>query len=204
MKLIPIIQRIREKCPVFRDYVGGLAQWRGMDDLRYLQPEQLPVAWVIPASDSPTAPLSANGVRQDVTEGFSVYVAMSVEQSQRGEIAVDAMDEIRDGLMAALVGLRPYPEKGYGPIYYAGGSEIYLKNDALLVMRYTFASARQFHSGIARGDVLTAQDDELSNLPPLERIFADVDVYPPDGRPEAGMDLQLEGGAGEDGDTEAR
>lgn len=204
MKLIPIIQRIREKCPEFRDYVGGLAQWRGMDDLRYLQPEQLPVAWVIPASDSPSAPLSANGVRQDITEGFSVYVAMSVEQSQRGELAVDALDEIRDDLMAALVGLRPYPEKGYGPIYYAGGSEIYLKNDGLLVMRYTFASARQFHSGIGRGEVLTAQDDELINLPPLKEIFADVDVFPPDGQPEAGMDLKLKGGAGEDGDTEAR
>lgn len=203
MKLIPVIQRLREKCPEFREYVGGLAQWRGMDDLRYINGEQLPVAWVIPASDSPSAPLSSNGVRQDITEGFSVYVAMNVEQSQRGELAVDAMDEIRDALMLALVGLRPYPDKGYGPIYYAGGSEIYLKNDALLVMRFTFASVRQFHSGIARGEVLTAQDDELLNLPPLKRIFADVDVYPPDGRPEAGMDLKLDGGTVEDGDTEA-
>ena len=174
MKLIPIIMQLRKHCPELREHVGGLAQWRGLDDLKHIAEKQLPVAWVIPAVDAASAPMSANSTRQDVTEGFSVIVATSVSDSPRGELAIDELQTLRASLFKALLGLRPEP--GMSAIYYISGGDILIKNSALLVTRYVFGSVRQLDTGLPRSEQLTAQDVELANLPALERIYADVSL----------------------------
>ena len=195
MKLIPIIMRLREKCPSFRSYVGGLAQWQGLDDLKHLAAQQLPAAWVIPAVDAASAPMSSNGCRQNITEGFIVIVASSVEASVRGELAVDALQDVKEELFQALIGLRPAP--GYEAIWYQSGGDILAKTGAVMVTRYVFGSVQQFDSGISRREMLTAQDDELMNLPPMNLVHVELDAQPADGRAEAVFEIdftKLQGG----------
>lgn len=189
MKLVPIIQRLRQQCPEFRNFVGGLAQWNGIDDLKHIVPKQLPVAWVIPAVDSASAPQSANGCRQSIIEGFVVIVAAPLHGSTRGELSADAMQDIKDSLLKALVGLRPAPF--YEAIYYQSGGDILAKTDVFLVERFVFGSVHQFDSGIRRGEALTAQDTELMSLSPLNLIHVDADLAPSDGRAEVVLEVDF-------------
>lgn len=118
MKLQPVIARIRTEVATFSNRVGGTAE------IPIVQAEfdalPVPHAFVMMLADDAGEPLSTTATVQRLTESFAVLVAVSNTTDRRGQSASDAMEDIRDALIAALVGWSPDADL-YDDIAYDGG-----------------------------------------------------------------------------------
>lgn len=180
MQLEPIIQALRERCPVFSDRVGGAAQFKLLPESTALQ---VPFAFVIPLDDSPEESRSQNSVRTNLKDSFAVVVALSNLTDEKGQAATSTVHGMRGVLWGALLGWQPGPD--YDGIVYDGGHLVQLDRSRLW---YQFEFAASMEIGPEDG----WQETGLGALPHFDGVDMNVDVIGPIASPLPGPDGRIE------------
>lgn len=204
MNLDSVIARIRLKCPSFSQRVAGAAEFAVLEPNAKVA---LPAAFVIPLDDQAGDQESMNRYRQGLTDRVAVVVVLDNSADRRGQAAVTTVHAVRAELWRALL-LWP-PGEEYDGLMYEGGRGLDL-NAAHLYYQFEFSAATEI------GVEDTAQPGMVEDLPRLETIRVSADVIDPmvdpnnvpgqnynpaqpnprtsgpDGRAEAGADIQLE------------
>lgn len=188
MKLEPIIQALRLRCPSFVGRVAGAAEWRGLPEKAALP---VPAAFVVPLDDNPDDNRSKTGYQQVVRETVAVIVALSNESDERGQGATVEMHDIRAELWRALLGWEPAED--YDGLQYEGG-QLLAMDRARIWFQFEFSAEMEI-GGTDLGNPETWQAQELAALPALEEVKFTLDAIDPrdpnvpgtgpDGRPEA-------------------
>lgn len=179
MKLGPIINALRLKCPSFESRVAGAAEFSKIDDSTVMN---LPCAFVVPLGETAEQPINQTDYRQTVEQNFSVIVYVSTETDERGLIAYDRIEELKLEVMKAICGWEPIDNAD--PISYAGASILSL-NKARLCVQLEFSILYDIVDNETRHGV------DLGELPNLEMVHVDVDLMFPDGLIEAQTDIKL-------------
>ena len=111
-----IIPRLRAQCPTFSNRIAGAADFAAAvtaDDVI------VPCAFVVSGGDSVDEnEIIGGGLVQDVTDRFSVIVCVSNAANERGQDGMEQLFDIRDELLAALLGWTP--DAAHGAVNYAG------------------------------------------------------------------------------------
>ena len=114
MRLDGIAARIANEVPALRK-VGVFVDLATAGDGMI----QTPAAYVLPEAEDATANAIIGGVAQQVTVSFAVLYAVRNVSDAAGEAALDDLETVRAGVMAALLGW----DCGTGiPIEYGGGA----------------------------------------------------------------------------------
>ncbi|WP_211109374.1 phage tail terminator protein [Azospirillum tabaci] len=189
MKLSPIIQRLRARCPAFANRVAGAADFKPIPEASNLT---VPAAYVLPLEDSAEAVKGQNEYEQDIRDAFAVVVVVSNRSDERGQAAADELDDLRAALWRALLGWCPTDRHGW--IEYEGGRVIHMDRARLY---YQF----DFGADLGISADMTGQGADLDALPALEGVHTTVDAIDPtdpnlaspgpDGRPEAEGDFTI-------------
>lgn len=204
MNLDSVITRIRQSCPSFSERVAGAAEFAALGPNAKVG---LPAAFVIPLDDQAGEQESMNRYRQKLTDRVAVVVVLDNSADRRGQAAAAGVHALRAELWRALL-LWP-PGEEYDGLMYEGGQGLDL-NPAHLYYQFEFSAATE----ISIED--TAQPGIVAGLPRLESVHVRADVIDPmvdpnnvpgqnynpaqpnprtsgpDGRTEAGADIQLE------------
>lgn len=175
-----IIEQLRALCPVFENRVAGAAEFKNLAENQALS---VPCAYVIPLDENVEGPGSLNAVRQNLTEGFAVVVALSNTIDEKGHAATVSLDAMRANIWRALLGWRPLSI--YNGIYYDGGSLLSVDRARLW---YQFEFAAQMQIGPSDG----WEEGFVAALPPLDSVGIDVDVIEPIAQPSPGPDGRIE------------
>lgn len=166
MKLDPIIQALRARCPSFSQRVGGAAQFRNLPENINLQ---VPAAFVVPLDDNPEPNRSQNGFRQTLKESFAVIVVLS-NADERGQSSANAVHDIRQELWQALLGWQITED--HDPIEYEGAALLEIDRARIW---YQFEFGTQFEIG----DEDTYQHSDLESKPDFEGVNLQVDIIDP-------------------------
>lgn len=144
MKPSLIIPRLRAELATLGNRVFGAAEFAAAFEERGAV--ALPAAFVVPAGDEDASgPLSApprgsgRPAAQTWVEAFDVIVAVDNTAAERGQDAAEAMEDLKEAILAALLGYRP--ATGLGPIIYSGG-ELMTIDRAELWWSFGFAVER--------------------------------------------------------------
>ena len=187
MKLAPIIDALRDRCPTFEARVFGLAEF---EDVLAAPETDLPACFVIPDSDDVISTAHLHVPQVELHENVALVAALP-QKDPRGQGAFDAVHEIRTEILAAILGWAP--DACTGPLIYAGGEPVH-SNRVRFMYRFEFYTR-------------TMIDAEFDGFqPPLEDLgevgfggdvidpAADPNLaYPgPDGRIEFGADVTIE------------
>jgi len=105
----------------FSNRVAGAAQFKLLPETAALP---TPCAFVIPLDDNPGDRQSENALRQDITDGFAVVVALSNQSDEKGQGSANNVRQVRRLLWSALLGWEPGTE--YEAIQYDGGQILQL------------------------------------------------------------------------------
>lgn len=185
MKLEPIIEALRQRCPILAGRVAGAAQFKLLPETGALQ---VPCAYVIPLDDAPGPQRSQNGIRQELQDSFAVVVALSNLPDEKGQGAANAYDDIRTQLFSALLGWPPQEE--YEAIEYEGGSILALDR-ARMWCQFEFSSMTELDEydgwqgpALAALPLFEGGTIKLDAIDPSDRNV--VPTPAPDGRIEAG------------------
>lgn len=182
MKLSTVVEQLRTKCPIFETRVAGAAEFRPLGEVAKLT---VPAAYVIPLHDNVGVNKSQTDYWQDVTDAFSVVVALDNRFDERGQTAsYDAVHDIRHLLFKALLGWSPAQEYTRG-VTYEGGVLLDM-NRALLYYKFDFSADME----ISETD--TQQWDDLNALPYLKTVYIDVDLIDPGSGPDKTIDFQVD------------
>lgn len=163
MKLATIIAQLRAHCPTFENRVGGAAEFAAARTSTALA---VPCAFVIPLDDNPERNTHANGLRQELIEAFGVAVAVSNELDEKGQGAVDKVDDLRTEIWAAL--LNWPPGENYDGLQYQAGTLVQIDRSRLWW---------QFEFG-ARTEI-TEEDGYTPAHPHFEGMTVNVDQIDP-------------------------
>jgi hypothetical protein len=187
-----IIEALRQRVPYFSNRVAGAAQFKLLPETAAMQ---VPCAFVIPLDDNPGEPQSQNALRQDVTDGFAVVVALSNVADEKGQGSVRSVRQVRRLLWSALLGWEPGEE--YEAIQYEGGQILQLDR-ARIWYQFEFSALTQLddddgwqgpaNAALPHFDGATVQVDVLD---PIRDSHVAGDG--PDGRIEAGFTLPKSG-----------
>lgn len=104
MKLSPIIVRLRSQVAALSNRVGGVAELEAAQRNEELA---VPHAFVYRLDDLAEEGDEVGMGTQAMSEAFGVLVVVSAAADDRGAAADDAMDDLRDALLAALKGWSP-------------------------------------------------------------------------------------------------
>ncbi|WP_415257663.1 hypothetical protein [Thauera phenylacetica] len=188
MKLDPIVQALRARCPSFAGRVAGAAEFKGLPESAALP---VPAAFVIPLDDNPSENRSQTGYRQALRESVAVVVALSNTADERGQASGNAVHDIRAELWKALLGWSPVED--CDGLEYEGG-QLLAMDRARLWYQFEFAADIEIGSDDV-GNPETWQAQELAALPMLEHVHFTLDAIDPrdpnvagtgpDGKPEA-------------------
>ncbi|MBU9866815.1 phage tail terminator protein [Rahnella aceris] len=180
MKLSLVVEQLRANCAVFEGRVGGAAEFKPLPDVAKLA---VPAAYVIPLHDTTGEQKSQTDYWQEVTDGFSVVVALNNQPDERGQTAsFDAYHQIRAFLFKTLLGWQPGEEYTFGIEY--GGGVLLDMNRALLYYKY------DFYATFELGEEDTWQWEDLKNLPWLKTVHVDVDLIDPSNGPDGNIEFQ--------------
>lgn len=177
MHLEPIIQALRQRCPVFASRVGGAAEYVAAQASTSMA---MPHAFVIPLDDRPSESITENTNRQPLIDSFGVVVVVSNGVDERGQGAVASVESIRRDLWRALLGWSPSAE--YHGIEYEGGS-LQAMDRARLWWQFEFGA--QTEIGPDDGWQEEFGDD-------LDQVAITVDVIDPIAMPRPGPDGRIE------------
>lgn len=187
-----IIQALRQRVPLFASRVAGAAQFKLLPETAALQ---TPCAFVIPLDDNPGDPQSSNALRQDITDGFAVVVALSNLADEKGQGSAISVRQVRRLLWSALLGWEPGAE--YEAIQYEGGQILQLDR-ARIWYQFEFSALTQLndtdgwrgpaHEALPHFDGATVRVDALDPL-----RDPNVAGEGPDGRIESGFTLPKSG-----------
>lgn len=126
MNLAPIIERIRDECPLFL-LVGGAAAFERATTEGLTT---VPAAFVLPARErAAPSPFMDRTVEQMVDFSFSVAVAVRNLSDSTGAAAVDELEFIRAPLRDALLGWPP--ADGYNGCEFDTGDFLAFMNGVL-------------------------------------------------------------------------
>lgn len=191
MNLNNVIARMRTACPSFQGRVAGAAEFAALPANAKVA---LPAAFVIPAADQAGEQASLNRYRQTIVDRIAVVVVLNNSADRRGQAASAEIHDVRAEVWRALLLWQPGPE--YDGLVYEGGQG--LEMDAAR-MYYQFEFSAEAELGIED----TAQPGMVEQMPQLAGIDVRADVIDPmydpnlasqgpDGRIEAGADINLE------------
>jgi hypothetical protein len=186
MQLNPIIEELRERCPVFANRIAGAAEFKMLDERASLA---VPFAFVIPLDDSPESQQSGTGYRQTLKEGFGVVVAVSNVSDEKGQNSTASIHNLRATLWAALLGWQPSDR--HDAVVYEGG-QLMGMDRARLWYQFDFSAKMEIETSD------TWQATDLANLPAYEGGTVKIDLSDPRD-PNApgespGPDGRMEGG----------
>lgn len=187
-----IIDALRQRVPYFTGRVAGAAQFKLLPETAAMQ---VPCAFVIPLDDNPGEPQSQNAIRQDITDGFAIVVALSNQADEKGQGSVNSVRQVRRLLWSALLGWEPGEE--YEAIQYEGGQILQLDR-ARIWYQFEFSALTQL------GDEDGWQGPANAALPHFDGATIKVDALDPlrdsnvagegpDGRIESGFTLPKSG-----------
>ncbi|MBS1198157.1 MAG: hypothetical protein H6R18_1942 [Proteobacteria bacterium] len=163
-----IIAALRTRCSaVFSNRVAGAAEFKQLQESAALS---VPAAFVIPLDDDASERKSQNTVRQDLTDGFGIIVAVSNVADERGQTAAATIHTIRAALWAALMGWRP--AECYTGIIYEGG-QLLAMDRARLWWQFEFSAAMEI------GPEDGYQQTELIGLPHFDGAHFNLDCIDP-------------------------
>lgn len=187
MKISPIIEALRQRCPTFAGRVAGASEFKPLPETAKMD---VPAAYVIPLDDDPDEQRSQTDYWQTVTDAFAVVVLLANTADERGQRAVDQVDDIRAELWKALLGWQPTPD--YNGITYEGGSLLDMDR-ARLYYQFEFSASFEIQ------EEATRQWDDLEQLPAFGGVDAIRDHDAAAG--PFGVDM-IDPGAGPDGNIE--
>jgi len=103
MKLRPVIERLRQRCPSLKGRVGGVAQYAMLESTTKLT---MPYAFVVPLGETAEyfSMASAQSYRQTVEAQFGVLLFLSLKGDSRGYDAFEFSQDIRAEVFKALLG----------------------------------------------------------------------------------------------------
>lgn len=174
MRITPVIEQLKQRCPDFMGRVAGGLDW---DPVKGSALMKLPAAYVIPTGDGADEPEQQNVVVQQVRDAIDVCVVLK-NHDERGQQVADQLHFVRASLWRALVGFTP--DKDYGELLYDGGSLLLIDRDRV-VYRFRFYSDFQLGSFELGADdhPETWQELTLNGLPPLEGVDTAFDFIDP-------------------------
>lgn len=180
MKLDPIINEIKARCPTFGGRVAGAAEYA---NLRNRSNMTVPAAYVVPLDDNATGQSSSTGYRQTVTDGFSVIVVITNQADERGQTATNQLHDLRAELWAGLLG---YELEDYDEIVYSGGNLLHVDRARL---DYQFDFSADFYIDISD----TRKGADQNSLPAFKSVKIDLDHkdLPPDGTVDHTLDVSV-------------
>ena len=171
MLISPVIQAIRERCPMLEGRVVGAIDWEAA---RMSTSMRLPHAFVLPTGDKTERNDVQSGYRQSVDDTFDVVVLVRNED-ERGQAAGDVIHFLRAELCRALAGWAP---PGMEPIQYGGGDLIEIDR-ARLFYRFSWSAEWQL-GGNGPGDPPeTWPEWEQDGLPEFAGVHYGIDVVDP-------------------------
>lgn len=104
MKLAPIIQLMREKCPSFERRVFGLYGWSRVDETTNAP---MPCAYVLPASIKGGEVAASTAYRQSITDTFDIAVAVQLSSDDwQGKVGHDYIEDLKREIFSAILGLK--------------------------------------------------------------------------------------------------
>lgn len=181
MKLGPIVNALRLKCPTFEQRVAGAAEFSQIEPTTNLA---MPCAFVVPLGESTEEATLQTDYRQTVEQSFGVIVYVSSKTDERGLIAYDLVEEIKEEVIRAIAGWEPI-ERADGITY--SGLTVLSLTSAWLCVQLEFSILYDIV------DTQTRHGIDLSELPDLELVHVDVDLMFPDGVIEAKANFKLNG-----------
>lgn len=114
MNTAPIIERVRDLAPLFKE-VGGAADY----DAAVKALKAAPACFMIEQASQPLANASIVGARQQVRTQIGVILAVNMLRDSAGAADRDDLEEAREAVRAALLGW--IPAAGFTAMTYAGG-----------------------------------------------------------------------------------
>lgn len=104
MKLAPIIQLLRAKCPSFERRVFGLYGWSRVDETTNAQ---MPCAYVLPASIKGGEVVASTAYRQGITDTFDIAIAVHLSPDDwQGKAGHDYVEDLKAEIFKAILGLK--------------------------------------------------------------------------------------------------
>lgn len=174
MNIATVIEHLRLHCTYFEKRIAGAAEFKMLEEDANLC---VPAAYVIPTDDEVGERLSKNDIYQNLTEPFSVVVAVSNTPDERGQAAImNVKDVARAALWKALLGWQPDGlggESRYPAGIYYEGSSLLGRDRSRLWYQFDFAADMQ----IMPEDGY--QKSELDNLPHFDGANVNVDYIDP-------------------------
>lgn len=183
MKLQPIIRELRAECGSFSGRVFGIAEYAQITES--MAPEALPAAFVIPVSDEPDDPITGQRYLQDVTFNFEVVVMVSNVSDEQGLSAWDAADQLKSEVFRAILGSDDASLVKRDWIEYRGFRDIE-RTRAYLAVPLEFAAQYRIEDSDSRHGL------DVERLGRFLRMFADIDLLPPDGRAETKLRIEFD------------
>lgn len=179
MKLDAVIIQLRKETgAVFNRRIHGAAELAQITNSgKTALP--IPTAYVIPLADMAQNNPNTIGFQQDITEQFSVILALNNQSDRTGLIAANDVHITRSAIFKAILNWSPDPDE-YEPIEYAGGQFLDM-NPAILYWRLTFQTATR----------LTVDDGFTGTSPELNDIKVGIDMAEPS-LPGGGPDDQID------------
>jgi len=110
-----IIPRLRANCPIFAGNVAGAADFAAAIGADHFP---APYAYIVNLGDTPGENETIGVVTQVVTDRFLVVVCADNSVDDRGQDGGEQLEDMREQLIAALIGWRPTEQ--HGPIAYTG------------------------------------------------------------------------------------
>jgi hypothetical protein len=180
VKLTPIIEEIKAKCPTFEQRAAGAAEYANLRNRSNLT---MPAAYVVPMDENASELGNGSGYRQMLTEGFSVIVVISNQADERGQQAANQLHDLRAELWAALLG---FEIDDYDQITYSGGNLLHVDRSRL---DYQFDFNAVFYIDIED----TRRGADLATLPAFESVTVELDHkdLPPDGNVDHTLDVSV-------------
>lgn len=176
MKLSLVIDALRDRAPVFQDRVFGAAEFE--ENVREgAAPVTLPAAYVMPIDEERVSESERHLADVIIVERFAVVLVIN-QIDQRGEAAVDEVDDLRGVLLQALHNWHAVRDNG--PIFFDGG-QVIGQDRKRLFYQYDFAQEVRY----GPGDGYSAPCDDFGSA------AIRVDQHDPDGQIDIGADVVL-------------
>lgn len=115
-----VIPRLKEQVAALSGRVAAAASLeQAMDQTGVAVPH----AFVVPGAEVAEGEVMLSPLVQDVTLRFSVVLGVANTADERGQGAIEAIVDLRNSVVAALVGWTPDAAR-FAPLLYAGGDEV--------------------------------------------------------------------------------
>ena len=179
MKLDAVIIQLRNQTiSIFNRRIHGAAELAQITNAgKTALP--IPAAYVIPLADIAQNNPNTIGFQQDITEQFSVILALNNQSDRTGLMAANEVHITRSAIFNAILNWSPDPDE-YEPIEYAGGQFLDM-NPAILYWRLTFQSSTR----------LLSADGFIGNHSDLQDVKVGIDLAEPS-LPGGGPDDQID------------